>query len=104
VASLLHEDPHLPLDKQETYKGWLVDLSDNLMEEITHQRRLLAAERGQYLVQRQKPYCPNCCRMSFSSMNITTACRAAFLSLKRFLIILLRQTSRSCAGLLEIWC
>lgn len=54
VASLLHEDPHLPLDKQETYKGWLVDLSDNLMEEITHQRRLLAAERGQYLVQRQK--------------------------------------------------
>ena len=53
VASLLHEDPHLPLDKQETYKGWLVDLSDNLVEEITHQRRLLAAERGQYLVHRQ---------------------------------------------------
>lgn len=53
VASLLHEDPHLPPQKQDTYKEWLVDLSDNLVEEITHQRRLLAAERGEYLVQRQ---------------------------------------------------
>lgn len=53
VASLLHEDPHLPADKQETYKEWLVDLSDNLVEEITHQRRLLSAERGEYLVMRQ---------------------------------------------------
>ncbi len=58
VASLLHEDPHLPADKQETYKEWLVDLSDNLVEEITHQRRLLAAERGQYLVHRQKTELP----------------------------------------------
>lgn len=54
VASLLHEDADLPQEKQETYKEWLVDLSDNLVEEITHQRRLLSAERGEYLVVKQQ--------------------------------------------------
>lgn len=54
VASLLHEDTHLPPEKQETYKEWLVDLSDNLVEEIAHQRRLLSAERGEYLVVKQQ--------------------------------------------------
>ncbi len=30
------------------YKEWLVNMSDNLIEEINHQRRLLSAERGEY--------------------------------------------------------
>lgn len=33
---------------EEEYKGWMVNLADNLIEEINHQRRLLSAERGDY--------------------------------------------------------
>ena len=33
---------------EEEYKGWMVNLADNLIEEINHQRRLLSAEQGDY--------------------------------------------------------
>ena len=46
LASLLQEGTS-PASEEE-YKSWMVDLSDNLIEEINHQRRLLDAERGSY--------------------------------------------------------
>jgi signal transduction histidine kinase len=46
LASLLAEGTS-PEDEQE-YKEWMVMLSDNLIEEINHQRRLLLAEQGTY--------------------------------------------------------
>lgn len=54
VASLLLDDQALPPEQQSTYKGWLVNLSDDLIDEIKHHQRLLAAERGEYLVQKQE--------------------------------------------------
>ncbi len=36
-------------ESEHEYKKWLVNLSDNLIEEINHQRRLLQAERGEYI-------------------------------------------------------
>jgi len=47
LASLLQEGAS-PASEEE-YKTWMVDLSDNLIEEIKHQRRLLQAEQGQYI-------------------------------------------------------
>lgn len=35
--------------KDQQYKQWMVTLSDNLIEEINHQRRLLQAEQGTYI-------------------------------------------------------
>lgn len=46
LASLLADGMN-PDDEQE-YKEWMVMLSDNLIEEINHQRRLLQAEQGIY--------------------------------------------------------
>ena len=46
LASLLQDGVSPEADQE--YKGWMVDLSDNLIEEINHQRRLLLAERGDY--------------------------------------------------------
>ncbi len=46
LASLLQEGA--PPDTENEYKNWLVDLSDNLIEEIQYQKRLLDAERGDY--------------------------------------------------------
>ena len=46
LASLLQEGTLTAAD--DKYKGWMVDLADNLIEEINHQRRLLDAERGAY--------------------------------------------------------
>jgi len=46
VASLIVEGA-LP-EEEEEYKRWMVALSDNLIDDINHQRRLLAAERGEY--------------------------------------------------------
>jgi hypothetical protein len=46
LASLLQEG--VSEQAEQEYKGWLVNLSDNLIEEINHQRRLLQAERGDY--------------------------------------------------------
>ncbi|MDY0301697.1 MAG: ATP-binding protein [Trichlorobacter sp.] len=54
VASLLLDDTSLPEEQQSTYKSWLVNLSDDLIDEIKHHQRLLAAERGEYLVQKQE--------------------------------------------------
>lgn len=47
LAALL-QDGTTPAAEQE-YKAWMVNLADNLMEEINHQRRLLDAERGCYV-------------------------------------------------------
>lgn len=46
LASLLLEGTSNEAEHQ--YKQWMVNLSDNLIEEINHQRRLLQAERGDY--------------------------------------------------------
>jgi len=46
LAALLQEGT-TPAAEDE-YKGWMVNLADNLIEEINHQRRLLDAERGAY--------------------------------------------------------
>ena len=46
LASLLQEGVS-PVAEDE-YKNWLVNLADNLIEEINHQRRLLDAEQGAY--------------------------------------------------------
>jgi nitrogen-specific signal transduction histidine kinase len=46
LAALL-QDGTTPVAEQE-YKGWMVNLADNLIEEINHQRRLLDAERGDF--------------------------------------------------------
>ena len=46
LASLLLEGAS-PAAEVE-YKSWMVTLSDNMIEEINHQQRLLAAERGTY--------------------------------------------------------
>lgn len=47
LASLLQEGASSPAVEEE-FKGWMVNLADNLIEEISHQRRLLDAERGCY--------------------------------------------------------
>lgn len=47
LAALLADGSN-PASEQE-YKIWMVNLADNLIEEINHQRRLLAAERGEYV-------------------------------------------------------
>lgn len=46
LASLLADGIN-PAAESE-YTGWMVDLADNLIEEINHQRRLFSAERGEY--------------------------------------------------------
>jgi len=46
LAALLQEGTS-PAAEQE-YKGWMVNLADNMIEEISHQRCLLDAERGTY--------------------------------------------------------
>ena len=46
LAAILVDGTDPVTEKQ--YKNWMVTLSDNLIEEINHQRRLLQAERGTY--------------------------------------------------------
>jgi len=46
LASLLQDG--VSVEVEQEYKGWMVNLADNLIEEINHQRRLLDAERGNY--------------------------------------------------------
>ena len=46
LASLLVEGANPEADQE--FKEWMVTLSDNLIEEINHQRRLFQAERGDY--------------------------------------------------------
>jgi nitrogen-specific signal transduction histidine kinase len=48
IADLLADGDGLTPESEAEYKGLMVDLSDSLVEEITQQRRLLSAERGEY--------------------------------------------------------
>jgi len=49
IADMLADSDGLPPETEAEYKGLMVDLSDNLVEEIDQQRRLLAAELGVYI-------------------------------------------------------
>jgi nitrogen-specific signal transduction histidine kinase len=49
LASLLVEQEDLSPEKEMEYKGLMVSLSDNLIEEIMHHRTLIAAEKGEYV-------------------------------------------------------
>lgn len=49
LASTLVEDDPIPPQLENEYKNWLVRLSDNLLDEIQSQRKLLAAERGEFI-------------------------------------------------------
>ena len=48
IASILAQNEGLPHDKELEYKGWMVHLSNRLIDEINHHRKLLAAERGEF--------------------------------------------------------
>ncbi|AJE03660.1 PAS domain-containing sensor histidine kinase [Geobacter pickeringii] len=48
IASMLAQSDGLPRDKELQYKEWMVQLSNRLIDEINHQRKLLAAERGEF--------------------------------------------------------
>ena len=48
LACLLVETDNLTTDSESKYKGLMMILSGNLIEEIKHQRRLVAAEQGEY--------------------------------------------------------
>lgn len=49
IACLLAERENMPPATEREYKKLMVTLSDNLIEEIKHQRRLITAERGEYV-------------------------------------------------------
>ncbi|MDD2365776.1 MAG: PAS domain-containing sensor histidine kinase [Desulfuromonadaceae bacterium] len=49
IANLLIDNEDLTPENEKEYKGFIVELSDNLVEEISQHRRLLAAERGEYI-------------------------------------------------------
>lgn len=49
IADLLADSNSLTPELETEYKEIMVDLSENLAEEINQQRRLLAAERGEYV-------------------------------------------------------
>lgn len=48
IAALLAENRELPPEKEIEYKEWMVHLSSRLIDEINHQRKLLAAEKGEF--------------------------------------------------------
>lgn len=48
IASLLVEQESLSKHLESEYKTWLVRLSDSLLDEIRSQRKLLAAEKGEF--------------------------------------------------------
>lgn len=48
IASMLVQSDGLPRDKEMQYKEWMVQLSNRLIDDINHQRKLLAAERGEF--------------------------------------------------------
>jgi nitrogen fixation/metabolism regulation signal transduction histidine kinase len=49
IANMLVDSDGITPEIEAEYKEIMVDLSDNLAEEINQQRRLLAAERGEYV-------------------------------------------------------
>lgn len=48
VASLLAEKNNLEEGREVEYRQWMISLTERLMDEIQHHRRLLAAERGDF--------------------------------------------------------
>ncbi len=48
IASLLAVKDRLDAANEALYKHWMLELSERLIEEINHQRKLLAAERGEF--------------------------------------------------------
>jgi signal transduction histidine kinase len=49
IADMLNDSDGLSPETDAEYKEIMVDLSDSLVEEISQQRRLLSAERGEYI-------------------------------------------------------
>jgi nitrogen-specific signal transduction histidine kinase len=49
IADLLARGRLGDPDQENHYKQWLVDLSDQLIDEISHQRKLMAAEQGKFV-------------------------------------------------------
>lgn len=49
LASMLAEHDEVPEHVAREYKSWLVDLSENLLDEIHNQRRFLSAEQGEFV-------------------------------------------------------
>lgn len=49
IAELLNDCDGLTQEAETAYKGIMVDLSKKMVEEISQQRRLLSAERGEYV-------------------------------------------------------
>ena len=56
LACMLAEDENLPEQVQREHKNWLVELSEKLLDDIRNQRKLLAAEKGEFV--------PECANMS----------------------------------------
>ncbi len=48
IADILADDSDLSAEEEAEYVDLIVDLSDNLTEEISQQRRLVSAEKGEY--------------------------------------------------------
>lgn len=51
LACVLVEPDHVSSEKETEYKGLMVTLAGNLIEEIKYQRNLIAAEQGKYVPQ-----------------------------------------------------
>jgi signal transduction histidine kinase len=49
VAEVLRREDLLPPVDRLRYQAWLLDLTEQLIEEIDQQRKLLAAERGEFV-------------------------------------------------------
>lgn len=48
IAALLVENKTLDPEKEAHYKLWMMELSEKLIDEVTHQRKLLSAEMGEF--------------------------------------------------------
>jgi len=49
LAELLNGTlPHISSEQEQEYHRWMLDLSGKLIDEILHQRKLMAAERGEF--------------------------------------------------------
>ncbi|SNB46725.1 sensor histidine kinase KdpD [Geobacter sp. DSM 9736] len=48
IASMLAEHAEMDVDREAEYKQWMITLTETLIDEINHQRKLLAAERGEF--------------------------------------------------------
>lgn len=48
IASLLARGEANDQEQETEFRHWLVELSERLIDEITHQRKLLAAEKGEF--------------------------------------------------------